>query len=214
MKNRLEDSLVATKLVKKMKGWIKLPNGAVAVEEHVYVPRDEQLRQEVIQEHHDSRVAGHLGRYKTQELITRNYWWAMISRDVKSYVGGCKVCQRAKVIHELSHVHLHPYSILMIPWKKVSVDLVGLLPVSNEHDMIMVVVYWLTKAMVAIPTTSMITMDEVARLFQNNVCNWYRLPRTIISNRGLQFVSQLVNSMDMGNPCGLWVWVSVGWVWV
>jgi hypothetical protein len=24
----------------------------------------------------------------------------------------------------------------------------------------------------------------------------------------------LVNGMGMGNPCGLWVWVTVGWVWV
>jgi hypothetical protein len=40
---------------------------------------------------------------------------------------------------------------------------------SNGHGMIMVVVDWLTKEMVAIPTTSTITMDEVARLFWDNV---------------------------------------------
>jgi hypothetical protein len=170
MKDGLEDKLVTVKLAEKTKGWRKLPDEAVAVEEHVYVPRDEQLRQEIIREHHDDRAAGHL-RYKTQELITRNYWWLMISRDVKSYVDGCEVCQRTKVIHELSHAPLHPHSIPTTPWEKISVDLVGPLPVSNGHDMIMVVVDWLTKAMVAIPTTSAITMDKVARLFRNNVWN-------------------------------------------
>jgi hypothetical protein len=156
MKNGLEDKLVAIELAKKMKGWRKLPDGAIAIEERIYVPRDEQLRQEIIQEHHDDRAAGYPGRYKTQELITRNYWWPMISRDIKSYVD--------------APLHLH--SIPTTPWEKISVDLVGPLPMSNGHNMIMVVVDWLTKAMVAIPTMSTITMDEVARLFWNLESVW------------------------------------------
>jgi hypothetical protein len=84
---------------------------------------------------------------------------------MKLYVDRCEACQRTKVIHEPSHAPLHPHSILMAPWEKVSVDLVGPLLMLNGHDMIMVVVDWLTKAMVAILTTSTITMDEVARLF-------------------------------------------------
>jgi hypothetical protein len=171
MKNGLEDKLVAVELAKKTKGWRKLPDGVVAVEERNYVPRDEQLRQEIIREHHNDRVVGHPGRYKTQELITRNYWWPMISRDVTSYVDRCEACQRTNVIHEPSHAPLHLHSIPTAPWEKILVDLVGPLPVSNGHDMIMVVMDWLTKAMVAIPTTSTITMDKVARLFQNNVWN-------------------------------------------
>jgi hypothetical protein len=152
-----------------------------------------------------NRVAGHPGRYKMQELITRNYWWPMISRDVKSYVDGYEVCQRTKVIHEPSHAPLHPHSIPTTPWEKISVDLVRPLPMSNGHNMIMVVVDWLTKAMVVIPTTSTITIDEVARLFQNNVWSWYRLPRTIISNRGPQFVYQFMRDLlkllgIKGNP--------------
>jgi hypothetical protein len=129
----------------------------------------------------------------------------MISRDVKSCVDGCEACQRTKVIHEPSHAPLHPHSIPMIPWEKISVDLVGPLPTSNGHDMIMVVVDWLTKTMVAIPTTSTITTDEVARLFRNNVWSWYGLPKTIISDRGPQFVSQFMRDLlkllgIKGNP--------------
>jgi hypothetical protein len=44
------------------------------MEEHIYVPKDSKLREDIIWEHHDSIVAGHPGRYKTQELITKNYW--------------------------------------------------------------------------------------------------------------------------------------------
>jgi hypothetical protein len=48
MEDGLENNLVATKLAKRMKGWRRLPDGAVAVKECIYVPRDEQLRQEII----------------------------------------------------------------------------------------------------------------------------------------------------------------------
>ena len=40
----------------------------------VYVPKDEQLRVEVIQLHHDVPAAGYRGRWKTVELVMRNYW--------------------------------------------------------------------------------------------------------------------------------------------
>ena len=48
----------------------------------VYVPHDTKLRMEIISLHHDSPVAGHPGQWKTQELISRNYWWPGITVDV------------------------------------------------------------------------------------------------------------------------------------
>jgi len=30
------------------------------------------------------------------ELVTRNYWWLGVMRDVKRYVKGCDLCQRMK----------------------------------------------------------------------------------------------------------------------
>ena len=40
----------------------------------VYVPKDEELRIEIIQLHHDVPVARHRGKWKMTELVTRNYW--------------------------------------------------------------------------------------------------------------------------------------------
>jgi len=40
----------------------------------VYIPKDEELRAEVIQLYHDMPAAGHDGRWKTVELVMRNYW--------------------------------------------------------------------------------------------------------------------------------------------
>jgi len=41
--------------------------------EKVYVPKDEKLRVEIIQLYYDVLVAGHEGRWKITELVTRKY---------------------------------------------------------------------------------------------------------------------------------------------
>jgi len=30
------------------------------------------------------------------ELVTRNYWWPRVTKEVKQYVEGCDQCQRMK----------------------------------------------------------------------------------------------------------------------
>jgi len=60
----------------------KIEEELVLKERKVYVPKDEELRAEVIQLHHDVLAAGHGGRWKTVELVTRNYWWPRVMRDV------------------------------------------------------------------------------------------------------------------------------------
>jgi len=36
--------------------------------------KDKKLKAEIIQLHHDTLVAGHKGKWKMTELVTRNYW--------------------------------------------------------------------------------------------------------------------------------------------
>ena len=51
----------------------QLEGELVLKEGKVYIPKDNELRAEVIQWHHDVSVAGHGGKWKTVELVTRNY---------------------------------------------------------------------------------------------------------------------------------------------
>jgi len=44
----------------------------VLKEEKVYVPKDEELRMKIIQLYHNVPIAGHGGKWKTTELITRS----------------------------------------------------------------------------------------------------------------------------------------------
>jgi len=77
------------------KEW-QIEEGLVLKEGRVYMPKDEKLRVEIIQLHHDIPVAGHGGQWKTVELVTRNYWWLGVTKEVKRYMEGCDQCQRMK----------------------------------------------------------------------------------------------------------------------
>jgi len=68
-------------------------DGLMLKEGKVYVPKDEKLRAEVIRLHHDTPVGGHREQWKTAELVTRNFWWPGVTREVKRYVEGCDACQ-------------------------------------------------------------------------------------------------------------------------
>jgi len=62
----------------------------------VYVLKNKELRAEIIQLYHDTLVAEHREKWKTMELVTRNYWWLEVTRDIGRYVEGYDMCQRMK----------------------------------------------------------------------------------------------------------------------
>jgi len=61
--------------VKKLRGeeW-KIERDLVIKEGKIYVPRDVELRAEIIRLYHDVSVVGYGGQWKMVELVTRNYW--------------------------------------------------------------------------------------------------------------------------------------------
>ena len=52
----------------------------------VYIPKDDALRAEIVRILHDLPSAGHLGQWKTVELISHNYWWPGMTKFIRDYV--------------------------------------------------------------------------------------------------------------------------------
>jgi len=71
-------------------------DGVMYKEGKVYIPKDEMLRAEIIRLYHDTPVRGHGRQWKTVELVTRNFWWPGVMKEVKQYIEGCDSCQRNK----------------------------------------------------------------------------------------------------------------------
>ena len=52
-------------------------------EEKVYVPKDDKLRAEIIRLHHNMPVGGHGEQWKMVKLVTQNFWWPGVTKEVK-----------------------------------------------------------------------------------------------------------------------------------
>ena len=78
--------------------WSKV-QGLLMFRGKVYVLNDRELRRRIVEQHHDSHVAGHAGRFKTLELVARNYWWPQMSRYIGLYVKTCDLYNRTKLQH-------------------------------------------------------------------------------------------------------------------
>jgi len=85
-----------------------------------------------------------------------------------------------------------PNSIPEKPWAHISADFTTKLPLAQGYDSILVVVNRLTKIIYFIPTTEKTLAEGLARLFRDNVWKLHSLPKSIISDRGAQFVAGLI----------------------
>ena len=61
-------------------------NSIMYKKEKVYVPKDNKLRVEIIRLYHDTLVGEHGGQQKMVELVTRNFWWPEVTKEVKRYI--------------------------------------------------------------------------------------------------------------------------------
>jgi len=67
---------------------------------------------------------------------------------------------------------------------------------SSGFDTILVIVDWLTKQAIFIPTHNTITSVDLAHLFILHVFSKHSVPFYVISNRGSKFVSNFFCSLD------------------
>jgi hypothetical protein len=162
-------------------------------------------RLEVIRDHHDTAAAGHPGRDKTYELVSRHYFWPGMRGDIERYVAGCDRCQRTKAKRQKASAPLHPNEIPSAPWEIISVDLIGPLPQSQGYDTILVVVDRFTKMTHLVPTNKELSSLGTAKIFRDHVFRHHGLPKKVISDRGTQFVSKFMKALYKligitGNP--------------
>ena len=162
----------------------------------IYIPKDEELRAEVIQLHHDVPVARYGGRWKTVELVMRNYWWPEVTRDMGKYVEGCDACQRMKNRTEELAEKLKLSEVSEKPQMHLMVDFITKLPVVVRKDAILVVCDRLSKMTHFMATIEGMSVEGLARLFRDNIWKLHGLPESIVSDRGPQFVAELMKELN------------------
>jgi len=99
------------------------------------------------------------------ELVTRNYWWLEITRDVGKYVEGCDLYQRMKNRMEELAGKLKLSKVPKKLWTYLMVDFITKLPVVAGKDVILVVCDWLSKMTHFVATTEGTLAEGLAMLF-------------------------------------------------
>jgi len=172
-----------------------IKEGVVMKEGRIYIPEGD-LRREVVQLHHSMLVGGHGGKWKMTELVTRNYWWPGVIREVRKYVEGCDACQQCKNKSEAPVEKLMPNTIPEKPWSHILADFITKLPLAQGYDAILVVCNRFSKIVHFIATTKKTSAEELAKLFRDHVWKLHGLLESIISDRRVQFVAEVMKKLN------------------
>jgi len=79
-----------------------------------FILEDKDLRTKILQDNHDSQIAGHFGIHKTLERLKHNYHWVRMEEVVTDYVWSCDTCQRDKPSRHKKYGLLEP---LKVPYR-------------------------------------------------------------------------------------------------
>nr|VWP02123.1 Cap60p [Ganoderma boninense] len=126
-------------------------------------------------------------------------------KDIREYVKGCVICQRAKIDHRPRAAPLHPNPVPDQNWEFITTDMITHLPDSHGHNATLVFVDMKSKDFVPVPCTDELTSEGWANLFIKHVYANHGLPRRVYSDRGSVFVSAFIRDLYQklgikGNP--------------
>ena len=87
-----------------------------------YIPDDIDLKNTILHDYHNGKIAGHFGKYKTLQRLKHNYYWHRMEEDVKDYVRACDTCQRDQPSRYRRYGQLEPLEVPYGPWSSISMD--------------------------------------------------------------------------------------------
>jgi hypothetical protein len=155
------------------------------------VPKDAEVRQQILDEAHLSRYSIHPGSPKMYQDLKQHYWWTKMKIEIARYVARCDTCRRVKAVHMKTAGPLQSLPIPAWKWEDISMDfIVGLPMTAKGFDSIWVIVDRLTKIAHFLPVKTDHPIVVYAQLYIARILSLHGVPKTIVSDCGPQFVSK------------------------
>ena len=155
-----------------------------------------EWRQDVLLSYHDSLMGGgHQGFDRTYAAVRQKYFWPRMYADILGYIKGCDDCQKSK-----RHHHAHPAPLKPMPiegrFDRWHMDFLGPIKSNNKdgYKHVLLVVDSYTRWPEAFPTKTQ-DASEVASILYREIFTRYGAPRSLISDRGQNFMSKLVTAL-------------------
>jgi hypothetical protein len=165
--------------------------GVLWFNNRIVVPKDHPLRKQILDEAHLSKFSIHPGSTKMYQDLRRHFWWTRMKREIAKYVSECGTCQRVKASHLKASGTLQPLPIPSWKWEDISMDFIVSFPsTSQKHDSIWVIVDRLTKTARFLPVHTTYSTKKYAEIYLDQIIRLHGVPKTIISDRGPQFIAR------------------------
>ena len=164
--------------------------GVVRFKNRLVVLSSDELRRKILDEAYHSKLSIHPGSNKMYHDLHHLYWWSNMKQDITQYVMECDTCGRVKADHMHTLGYLQPLPNPVWKCEDISMDfIVGLPRTSRGYDSIWVIMDRLTKSAHFLPVDTRYTAKKYAQIYFDRIVTLHRVPLTIISDRGLVFVS-------------------------
>lgn len=189
-----EDNSLAAIYKQCMEGTVQgteyaVKDGLLFWKGRMMIPSNKELKEQIMQEFHASKIGGHEGVTKSVSRICKQFYWPKMQQDIRDFVRQCTICQQAKVEQALPAGLLQPLPIPQRIWEDIAMDFITNLPPSRGYATIFVVVDRLSKFAHFIPLKATFNNKSVADAFISNFVKMHGFPKTIVSNRDRIFIS-------------------------
>ncbi|XP_038632690.1 scaffold attachment factor B1-like [Scyliorhinus canicula] len=167
------------------------------VYEEIVVP--ELYREEILKVAHNIPSSKHQGVKHTGRRVLQYFYWPSVFVDVAQH---CKVCEKCRYSHKLGdaeNVGLRPLPTINIPFKRVSIDVVGPLPFTTNSGKryILMMVDCASRYPDA---TALVSVEaDIVAMALLVMFTRFGFPEEILSNQGENFMAQLV--MQLKRQC-------------
>ena len=152
------------------------------------------LVRDLLYEHHNSPLGGHLGAEKMFQRMREKYWWPSIHSDIVKWVRSCEECQQRRGSKAKPRVgQLIPIETSR-PRQIVAIDIMTL-PTSIKGNSYVVVMTDLFTKWVEVVSLADQTAKTVANAFFNEWVCRHGAPTQLLSDRGGQFLSELMKEL-------------------
>jgi hypothetical protein len=158
------------------------------------VPNLPDIKQQILEECHESLIVGHFGIAKTHVLVSRTYFWPQMCQYIKNYVTGCDTCQCNKGPNHKPYGILNPLPVPDQPWTSISIDFITQLPPCKGFLAICVFVDHITKMAHFALTTDNVDAEGTVALFLKHDFTLHGLP-DVVSDQGVTFTAKFTQEV-------------------
>jgi hypothetical protein len=163
-------------------------DGLFYKDNRVVVPNVLGTKIDVLVEHHDSLMGGHMGIDKTTERIARLFWWPGMHLDIENHVRTCPACQVSKHRNWKPQGHSQGTKPATYPWEVVHLDFAGPFKKRSPGGFNRILIFTdeFTKLSIFVKCRTTLTSAALAELYIQHIWRVYgRVGKLVSDNEPL-----------------------------